>query len=265
MTDSVSTAPSVALPDLAQAGRTASAESPLDPAKLPQHIAIIMDGNRRWAKQQGWMAIRGHTVGARTTRDIIRACVRLQIRALTLYTFSTENWKRPNAEVTALMRLIARNLKRELPDMQANNIQVRHLGRRENLPDYLLNQLDESVRATRDNDGMVLNLALNYGGRAEIADAFRRLLQQVQDGTLRADEVDEARIEAELYTHGLPEPDLMIRTGGEMRISNFLPWQIAYAELWVTPTLWPDFSAPELHRAIAEFQTRDRRFGGVKD
>jgi undecaprenyl diphosphate synthase len=241
------------------------ASAALDPAKMPQHIAIIMDGNRRWAKHQGWMAIRGHTVGARTTREIIRACVHLQIRALTLYTFSTENWKRPSTEVSALMRLIARNLKRELADMQANNIQVRHLGRRENLPDYLLNQLDESIRATRENSGMVLNLALNYGGRAEIADAFQRLLRQVQDGALRAEDVDEARIEAELYTHGLPEPDLMIRTGGEMRISNFLPWQIAYAELWVTPTLWPDFSAPELHRAIAEFQTRDRRFGGVKD
>jgi len=238
---------------------------PLDADKMPRHIAIIMDGNRRWAKQQGWLAIRGHTVGARTTRDIIRACVHLKIRALTLYTFSTENWKRPPAEVTALMRLIARNLKKELTDMQANNIQVRHIGRRENLPDYLMKQLDHSIAETQENTGMVLNLALNYGGRAEIADAFHRLLKQVQDGVLRAEEVDETRIGDELYTSGLPEPDLMIRTGGEMRISNFLPWQIAYAELWVTPTLWPDFTPPELHRAIAEFQTRDRRFGGVKD
>ncbi|HVF09388.1 MAG TPA: isoprenyl transferase [Abditibacteriaceae bacterium] len=238
---------------------------PLDPQKLPQHIAIIMDGNRRWAKRQGWMAVRGHTVGARTTRDIIQECVTLGIRALTLYTFSTENWKRPNVEVAALMRLITRNLDRELPDMRANNIQVRHIGRREGLPDYLLKQLDRSIEETSDNSGLVLNLALNYGGRAEIADAFRTLLHEVQAGSLRAEDVDESHIQAALYTNGLPEPDLMIRTGGEMRISNFLPWQIAYAELWVTPLLWPDFKPADLRGAIADFQQRDRRFGGVKD
>jgi undecaprenyl diphosphate synthase len=238
---------------------------PLDPQKMPQHIAIIMDGNRRWAKRQGWMAVRGHSVGARTTRDIIQECVTLGIRALTLYTFSTENWKRPSAEVAALMRLIKRNLSQELPDMRANNIQVRHIGRRDGLPPYLLRQLDRSIAATKDNTGLVLNLALNYGGRAEIADAFRILLREVQSGALRAEDVDEARIGAALYTNGLPEPDLMIRTGGEMRISNFLPWQIAYAELWVTPLLWPDFKPADLRGAIADFQQRDRRFGGVKD
>lgn len=224
-----------------------------------------MDGNRRWAKRQGWMAVRGHTVGARTTRNIIQECVTLGIRALTLYTFSTENWKRPNVEVAALMRLITRNLDRELPDMRANNIQVRHIGRRDGLPDYLLRQLDRSIEETKDNSGLVLNLALNYGGRAEIADAFRTLLRAVQSGSLRAEDVDESHIQAALYTNGLPEPDLMIRTGGEMRISNFLPWQIAYAELWVTPLLWPDFKPVDLRGAIADFQQRDRRFGGVKD
>ena len=232
---------------------------------MPRHIAIIMDGNRRWAKQQGWMAIRGHTVGARTTRDIIRACVHHEIEALTLYTFSTENWKRPRAEVSALMRLITKNLKDELPDMMRNKIQVRHIGLRDNLPDYLLRQIDESVGQTRDNKGLVLNLALNYGGRAEITDAFKVLAAQVRDGVLQIEEITEDKISSHLYTADLPEPDLMIRTGGEMRISNFLPWQIAYAELWVTPTLWPDFSPDELHRAIFDFSRRDRRFGGVKD
>ena len=237
----------------------------LDPGKMPRHIAIIMDGNRRWAKQQGWLAIRGHTVGARTTRDIIRACVHHQVEALTLYTFSTENWKRPRAEVSALMRLITKNLKDELPDMMRHKIQVRHIGLRDNLPDYLLRQIDQSVSETKDNPGLVLNLALNYGGRAEITDALRVLAQQVRDGVLQLEEITEDKISLHLYTADLPEPDLMIRTGGEMRISNFLPWQIAYAEIWVTPTLWPDFSPDELHRAIFDFSRRDRRFGGVKD
>jgi undecaprenyl diphosphate synthase len=237
----------------------------LDPHKMPRHIAIIMDGNRRWAKQQGWLAIRGHTVGARTTRDIIQACVHLKTEALTLYTFSTENWKRPRAEVSALMRLITRNLKDELPDMMRNQIRVRHIGRRDNLPSHLLKQLDESIEKTKDNQGLVLNLALNYGGRAELRDAFVKLAQDVRSGVLPATDISEELISRALYTGDLPDPDLMIRTGGEMRISNFLPWQIAYAELWVTPTLWPEFSPDELRRAVADFQKRDRRFGGVND
>jgi undecaprenyl diphosphate synthase len=237
----------------------------LDPQKMPQHIAIIMDGNRRWAKQQGWRVIRGHAVGARTTRNIIQECSDLGIKALTLYTFSTENWKRPGPEVTALMRLITNNLRQELPTMMRNNIRMNHVGRREGLPEYLLRQIDHCMAQTWNNSGMILSLALNYGGRAEIADAFRHLLRQVQNGTLCPEDVDEKRIEEALDTHGLPEPDLMVRTGGEMRISNFLPWQIAYAELWVTPTLWPDFKPAELRCAIADFQGRERRFGGVKE
>ena len=232
---------------------------------MPRHIAIIMDGNRRWAKQQGWMAIRGHTVGARTTSAIIRECARLGIEALTLYTFSTENWKRPRTEISALMRLITRNLKHEMPDMMRSNIEVHHIGRRDNLPGYLLRQLDECADVSKDNSGMVLNLALNYGGRTELRDAFETLACEVRDGTLKPEEITEQKISDALYTSGLPEPDLMIRTGGEMRISNFLPWQIAYAELWVTPILWPEFTTEELHRAIFDFQHRDRRFGGVKD
>lgn len=237
----------------------------LDPSRMPRHIAVIMDGNRRWAKQQGWMAIRGHSVGARATRDIIQACVHLGIEALTLYTFSTENWKRPRTEISALMRLISGNLKNELPDMMRNKIQVRHIGRRDDLPKYLLRQLDESIERTRENSGLVLNLALNYGGRAELCDAFSHLAQRVKEGVLAPEAITEEMITAALYTCDLPEPDLMLRTGGEMRISNFLPWQIAYAELWVTPTLWPEFSPAELERAIYDFQHRNRRFGGVND
>ncbi len=252
------------MPDFAQLGEILSGLK-LDPAKMPQHIAIIMDGNRRWAKQQGWMAIRGHTRGADTTHNIINECARLGIKALTLYTFSTENWKRPRAEVSGLMRLITRQLRTQLPEMNEKRIQVRHIGRREGLPDYLLRQLDECIETTRRNGGLILNLALNYGGRAEILDAFKHLADQIQKGFLRAEEVTEAQIEDALYTAHLPEPDLMIRTGGEMRISNFLPWQIAYAELWVTQTMWPDFKESHLHHAIADFQTRDRRFGGVKE
>jgi len=237
----------------------------LDPQKMPRHIAIIMDGNRRWAKQKKWLAIRGHDVGAKTSHVITRACVNLGIEALTLYTFSTENWKRPRAEVMALMHLIARNLKSQQEEMNANNVRVRHLGRRDDLPDFLLRQMDETIKSTSANTGLVLNLAINYGGRAEITEALGQLAARVQRGELALDQIDEAAISAALYTRDLPDPDLLIRTGGEMRISNFLPWQIAYAELWVTPVLWPDFAEEHLHAAIRDFQCRDRRFGGVKD
>ena len=231
------------------------------PEKMPQHVAVIMDGNRRWAKERGWLVIRGHSLGAKTTRDVIHTCAGLKIPALTLYTFSTENWKRPAAEVVALMRLITRNLRQELQTMHEHNIRIQHIGRRDGLPRYLLRQLDHCVDSTCKNTGMVLSLALNYGGRAEIADAFRSLMKKVQAGMVRAEDIDENHISDELYTAGLPEPDLMIRTGGELRISNFLPFQIAYAELWVTPVLWPDFSKTELYSAIVDFQKRERRFG----
>ncbi|RYG68146.1 isoprenyl transferase [bacterium] len=240
---------------------TPDSEAPLDPAHMPRHIAIIMDGNRRWAKEQGWLAIKGHTKGADVTQRIIQECVDLGVGALTLYTFSTENWKRSGAEVAGLMHLITQNLKKELPGMHKNNVQIRHIGRRDNLPDHLLKQLDDCLNTTINNTGLILNLALNYGGRAEIADTFQKLIEKVQDGILRAEEVTEDLIGRSLYTGDCPEPDLMIRTGGEMRISNFLPWQIAYAELWVTPTLWPEFAPSELRKAIREFQFRDRRVG----
>lgn len=237
----------------------------LDPQKMPRHIAIIMDGNRRWAKQHKWMAIRGHSVGAEGSHAITRECVNLGIEALTLYTFSTENWRRPRTEVMALMHLIARNLKSQQDEMNSNNVRVRHSGLRENLPDFLLRQLDETIESTSGNTGLVLNLAINYGGRAELTQAFLKLASKVQRGELSPEEINEDAISAELYTRDLPEPDLLIRTGGEMRISNFLPWQIAYAEFWVTPVMWPDFKPEHLRAAIADFQNRDRRFGGVKD
>ncbi len=236
-------------------------EEPLDPTHIPKHIAIIMDGNRRWAKEQGWLALTGHAKGADVTSKVIQECVDLGVDALTLYTFSTENWKRSSAEVAGLMHLITKNLHSELPGMHKNNVQIRHIGRRENLPDHLIRQLDDCVNTTVKNTGLVLNLALNYGGRAEIADTFRKLMGKVQEGLLKAEEITEELIGRSLYTGDLPEPDLMIRTGGEMRISNFLPWQIAYAELWVTPTLWPEFGGPELRQAIRDFQFRDRRVG----
>ncbi len=236
-------------------------EEPLDLTHIPKHIAIIMDGNRRWAKDQGWLALTGHAKGADVTSKIIQECVDLKVSALTLYTFSTENWKRSGAEVAGLMHLITKNLHSELPGMHKNNVQIRHIGRRENLPDHLLKQLDDCVSTTVKNTGLVLNLALNYGGRAEIADTFRKLMERVQEGLLKVEEISEELIGRSLYTGDLPEPDLLIRTGGEMRISNFLPWQIAYAELWVTPTLWPEFAPQELRRAIREFQFRDRRVG----
>lgn len=236
----------------------------LDPQKMPRHIAVIMDGNRRWAKQQSWNALRGHTVGATTTRNVIQQCSDLGIEALTLYTFSTENWKRSRTEVSALMRLISRNLQDQLPIMQKNRVRVRHAGRRDGLPDYLLNQIDKSVDETRHNNGMTLSLALNYGGRAELLDAVKNIAQQIKDRVLDVAHITEELIEQHLYTHGLPEPDLLIRTGGDLRISNFLPWQIAYAEIWVTPVLWPDFKTEHLHNAIADFQTRERRFGSGK-
>lgn len=237
----------------------------LDRQKMPRHIAIIMDGNRRWAKQKKWRAIRGHDMGAKASHEVTRACVDLGVEALTLYTFSTENWRRPRAEVVALMQLIARNLKTQKDELYGNNVQVRHLGLRDNLPDFLLDQMDEVTEHTAENTGLVLNLAINYGGRAELTHAFQHLAEKVKMGKLTPQEINVDTISNALDTHDLPDPDLLIRSGGEMRISNFLPWQIAYAELWITSVLWPDFTVEHLHHAIHDYQHRDRRFGGVND
>jgi len=233
----------------------------LDPTRLPRHIAVIMDGNRRWAKGRNFSALRGHQIGARASRRVIEVCIDIHIEALTLYTFSTENWKRPKLEVDALMRLIEWNLKRELPQLKKSGVQVKHIGMREGLPAPLLDQIDRSVNETSGNNGMLLNLAVNYGGRREITDATRAIAADVAAGRLAVEDIDEAAIARRLYTRGETDPDLLVRTGGEMRISNFLPWQIAYAELWVTPVYWPDFQKSDLLRAIVDYQSRDRRFG----
>jgi undecaprenyl diphosphate synthase len=232
----------------------------IDSDRLPAHIAIIMDGNGRWAKRRGMPRMAGHKAGIQPVRDTVETCARLGLEALTLYAFSVENWKRPRAEVETLWRLLRLYLRAELPEMQRNDIRFHAIGRVEALPEFVREQLDAAERATAANGGLQVNLAINYGGRAELVDAVKAL---VEDARRRDVVIDEAAISARLYTAGIPDPDLLIRTSGEMRISNFLLWQIAYAELYVTDTLWPDFNRTELLRAILDYQKRDRRFGGI--
>jgi undecaprenyl diphosphate synthase len=232
----------------------------IDPARLPAHIAIIMDGNGRWAKNRHLPRVSGHRAGVQAVRTTVESCAQLGIQALTLYAFSMENWKRPRAEVETLWRLLKHYLGAELPTMMNHSIRFTAIGRVDALPAMVRAELDEVIRRTERNQGLRLNLAINYGGRAEIVDAVKALLEDTRAG--RA-EIDEAAISARLYTAGMPDPDLLIRTSGEMRVSNFLLWQIAYAELYVTHTLWPDFTRAELLEAILDYQRRDRRFGGL--
>jgi len=236
--------------------------SAIDPDRLPAHIAIIMDGNGRWAKRRSLPRVAGHKAGIDPVRVTVETCARLGLRALTLYAFSVENWKRPRTEVDMLWRLLRLYLRAELPDMARNDIRFTAIGRIDALPDFVRAELEETVRATADNRGLRLNLAINYGGRAELVDAVKML---IEDSRRRDIVIDEDAIAARLYTAGTPDPDLLIRTSGEMRISNFLLWQIAYSELYVTDTLWPDFNRTELLRAILDYQKRDRRFGGLGD
>jgi undecaprenyl diphosphate synthase len=238
----------------------------LDPAKIPAHIAIIMDGNGRWAKHRGLPRFAGHRAGVRMVRSVVEDCSRLGVQALTLYAFSAENWKRPRMEVDMLWRLLRFYLRHELEDLQRNNIRLQSSGRVEALPSGVYEELRAVERATARNTGMCLNLAINYSARNELVDAFNLLVDEARiAGTLDGLVVDEDMISRRLCTAGLPEPDLLIRTSGEMRVSNFLLWQIAYAELYVTDTLWPDFNREELLRAILEFQRRERRFGGIAE
>jgi undecaprenyl diphosphate synthase len=237
----------------------------IDPDRLPSHIAIIMDGNGRWANQRNMPRIAGHRAGIDPVRTTVETCARLGIHSLTLYAFSIENWKRPRHEVEMLWRLLRHYLRRELPEMLENNIRLTAVGRLDGLPASVLNELREAERATGANTGLRVNLAINYGGRAEIADAVNAIIDDARiSGRLDALVIDEQAIAAKLYTAHSPDPDLLIRTSGEMRISNFLLWQIAYAELYVTETLWPDFRRTDLLKAILDYQKRDRRFGGVK-
>ncbi len=232
-------------------------------SKMPRHIAIIMDGNGRWAQQRGLPRVEGHRQGATSVRRTIEECGRLKIEQLTLYCLSIENWKRPAEELDFLMHLLQTYLVEERPRVMANNVQVRWIGRREGMPQQALETLDETVRLTAGNTGLRVCMAVNYGGRAEVVDAARRIAAEVRDGKMNLADIDEAIFDAHLYTAGMPEPDLMIRTAGEMRISNFLLWQISYAELWVTEVCWPDFDEAQLHAAIRSFASRDRRFGGL--
>lgn len=235
----------------------------LDLAKLPRHVAIIMDGNGRWAAGKGRPRVAGHRAGADAVRRTVETSARLGIECLTLYAFSTENWKRPRFEIRALMDLLVEYLRKELRSLKENNIQFRMIGRSEELHISVLEQIRKAELATFQNTGMRLNIALNYGSRTEIVDAVRRIAREVAAGHLQPDEVDQDLISGNLYTRALPDPDLLIRTSGEMRISNFLLWQIAYAEIHVTETLWPDFGERELLSALIDYQKRDRRYGRI--
>jgi undecaprenyl diphosphate synthase len=236
----------------------------LDPARMPAHIAIIMDGNGRWARRRNLPRVAGHRAGMDPVRNTVETCTRLGIQALTLYAFSAENWKRPRTEVDMLWRLLRLYLSRELPDLMRNGIRFSCMGRLDQLPPRVRHELQIAIDATAGNDGMRLNVAINYSGRAELVDALNAILEDARlRGQLEDLRIDEQAIAARLYTAGLPDPDLLIRTSGEMRISNFLLWQIAYAELYVTETLWPDFRRADLLHAIVDYQKRDRRFGGL--
>src|SRR5499426_98843 len=230
---------------------------------LPRHVAIIMDGNGRWATSRGLPRVAGHAEGVKAVRNTVRAAGEIGVEYLTLYAFSSENWNRPRHEVSTLMSLLERSIDRELPELMARNVRFRVIGRPNGVPSAVKRRIDHVVLTTAANTGLTLVMAFNYGGRDELVDACRALGREVEAGRLRPDEIDEARMSRALYTEDVPDPDLLIRTSGEMRVSNFLLWQIAYTELWVTPTLWPDFGRRELYVAIRDFQQRDRRFGRV--
>ncbi|MFL6446654.1 MAG: isoprenyl transferase [Bryobacteraceae bacterium] len=236
----------------------------LDPKRLPAHIAIIMDGNGRWAKQRNFPRIMGHKAGVNAVRTSVETCAQLGLEALTLYAFSVENWKRPRHEIDGLWRLLVVYLRRELATLMQNDIQLVAIGRLESLPHSIQTELQAVMQRTAGNRGMRLNLAINYGGRTELIDAVNSILENAKlEGNLDALEITEEAISSHLYTAGLKDPDLLIRTSGEMRVSNFLLWQIAYSELYVTDTLWPDFTRTNLLEAIFDFQNRERRFGGL--
>ncbi len=228
---------------------------------LPRHVAIIMDGNGRWARSRGLPRVMGHRAGIKAVRSVVEAARELGIKVLTLYAFSVENWKRSDSEVSTLMALLKEYLRRELANLMRHEIRLNVLGDLEGLPAAVGSQLRRVMEETAQNQRMVLNLALNYGGRAEIVQAVKQIAHQVKSGRLKLSSVDEETFSHFLYTQGQPDPDLLIRTSGEQRLSNFLLWQISYAELYLTPKLWPDFGKADLLRAVAEFQQRERRFG----
>jgi undecaprenyl diphosphate synthase len=253
------------MPDLSQLADPGSPEELLvrriDLDRLPRHVAVIMDGNGRWATSRGLPRVEGHRAGVKAVRETVETAARLGVPVLTLYAFSAENWKRPRYEVWTLMNLLKDYIRQELDEMVANGIRCRPIGRWRELDPSVVKELERAVEATSGGTAMTLEIALNYSGRREIVDACRRIVSDWAGGK-RAD-IDEETIGEYLYTAGLPDPDLLIRTSGELRVSNFLLWQIAYAEIWVTETLWPDFSRGDLYQAIVDYQTRERRYGGV--
>ncbi len=230
---------------------------------LPRHVAVIMDGNGRWAKKKAMNRIRGHEEGAESVREIVRTSREIGISWLTLYAFSEENWRRPSYEIAALMRLLKHFLKSELKEMLENGIRLQTIGRTYKLPEDVQELLSETVSRTASNENMVLTLALSYGGRQEITDAFQEMAKKIEAGEVASKDVTEDLVCDFLYTKGMPDPDLLIRTSGECRVSNFLLWQIAYAEIYVTPTLWPDFRKEEYFKALEDYQRRERRFGAT--
>jgi len=260
--------PTHPIPDPSVLGPVTPEEAQLlakvDLARLPRHVAVIMDGNGRWAQRKHLPRAAGHRSGTQTARSTIETCARLKIEALTLYAFSVENWRRPKTETDFLMQLLREYLRQEMPLIQRNNIRMRFLGRSSELPAGVQHDMREAVEKTAKNSGMVLCLALNYGGRAEIVDALNAILAQRDAKGLRAP-IREDEVSRHLYTAGLPDPDLLIRSSGEMRVSNFLLWQIAYAEIFVTETLWPDFNRARLLESFVEYQKRERRYGGIHE
>jgi len=235
----------------------------IDPERLPRHIAIIMDGNGRWAKRKMMPRTMGHRAGMKSLKEVVKACSDLGVPVLTVYAFSTENWKRPIQEVDYLMNLLIEYLHKELAELNENNVHINMLGDYDPLPERCQHEINEAVMLTRNNTGLMFNIALNYGSRKEILRVINILAKKVMLGELQPEDINENVISSHLYTAGLPDPDLLIRTAGEMRISNFLLWQIAYTELYVADCMWPDFTREELYKAILVYQKRDRRFGAI--
>lgn len=233
--------------------------------RLPKHIAFIMDGNGRWARRRGLPRIEGHRRGVSTVRRLVEESARLGLAQITLYCLSSENWKRPAHELEFLMALLEQYLIEERQTLMANDVRLKVIGRRDGIPENVLAEMDRTIEMSAGNRGTTLCLAINYGARAELVDAMRSIAAKVRDGEMSTDEIDESTIESSLATRGMPDPDLMVRTAGEMRLSNFLLWQLSYAELWVTEDCWPDFDLTHLHRAMRDFATRERKYGGLPD
>lgn len=237
----------------------------IDFKRVPLHVAIIMDGNGRWAKKRGLPRIAGHREGIKSIREVVKAAAEAKIKYLTVYTFSVENWRRPKEEVTVLMNLLEETLKKERDELNKNGVKVNIVGELKQLPESTQKECQEIMELTKDNSNLNLNIALNYGGRTEIAQAVQKIVQEVKEGKEKLNSISINTISEHLYTKGMPDPELLIRTSGEFRVSNFLLWQIAYTEFWITPVLWPDFNRYHFFKALLEFQKRKRRFGGLQD